>query len=108
MSDFPIVVVGTGFSGIAMGVMLKQAGIDSFTILEKAGDVGGTWRDNTYPGAACFSITPMAMPENPVPTMTIGKSPMWMIVLSAKSTCQYCPHRTVEIGGLCCYCPGHA
>ena len=53
MNDFPIVVVGTGFSGIAMGVALKGAGIDSFVILEKAGDVGGTWRDNTYPGAAC-------------------------------------------------------
>ena len=53
MKDFPIVVVGTGFSGIAMGVLLKRAGIDSFTILEKAGDVGGTWRENTYPGAAC-------------------------------------------------------
>jgi cation diffusion facilitator CzcD-associated flavoprotein CzcO len=46
-------VVGTGFSGIAMGVALKDAGIDSFVILEKAGDIGGTWRDNTYPGAAC-------------------------------------------------------
>jgi cation diffusion facilitator CzcD-associated flavoprotein CzcO len=53
MGAFPIVIVGTGFSGIAMGVLLKRAGIDSFTILEKAGDVGGTWRDNTYPGAAC-------------------------------------------------------
>jgi cation diffusion facilitator CzcD-associated flavoprotein CzcO len=53
MSDFPIVVVGSGFSGIAMGVALKGAGIDSFVILEKAGDIGGTWRDNTYPGAAC-------------------------------------------------------
>ena len=53
MKPFPIVIVGSGFSGIAMGVLLKRAGIDSFTILEKAGDVGGTWRDNTYPGAAC-------------------------------------------------------
>jgi cation diffusion facilitator CzcD-associated flavoprotein CzcO len=53
MSDFPVVVVGTGFSGIAMGVQLKRAGIESFTILEQAGDIGGTWRDNTYPGAAC-------------------------------------------------------
>ncbi|HTO53835.1 MAG TPA: NAD(P)/FAD-dependent oxidoreductase [Myxococcota bacterium] len=53
MEDFPIVVVGSGFSGIAMGVLLKRAGIESFTILEKAGDIGGTWRDNTYPGAAC-------------------------------------------------------
>jgi cation diffusion facilitator CzcD-associated flavoprotein CzcO len=51
--DFPIVIVGTGFSGIAMAVYLKQAGIHSFTLLEKAGDIGGTWRDNTYPGAAC-------------------------------------------------------
>lgn len=50
---FPIVIVGTGFSGIAVGVLLKRAGIDSFTILEKAADPGGTWRDNTYPGAAC-------------------------------------------------------
>jgi len=53
MSDFPIVIVGSGFSGIAMGVQLRRAGIESFTILEKANDVGGTWRDNTYPGAAC-------------------------------------------------------
>ena len=68
MGDFPIVIVGTGFSGIAMGAMLKRAGIDSFTILEKADDVGGTWRENTYPGAACdipshlysFSFAPKA------------------------------------------------
>lgn len=53
MQEFPIVIVGTGFSGIAMGVMLRKAGIESFTILEKADDVGGTWRDNHYPGAAC-------------------------------------------------------
>ncbi|MCW5893139.1 MAG: NAD(P)/FAD-dependent oxidoreductase [bacterium] len=53
MQDFPIVIVGTGFSGIAMGVLLRRAGIESFTILEKADDVGGTWRDNHYPGAAC-------------------------------------------------------
>jgi len=52
-SAFPIVIVGTGFSGIAMGVYLKRAGIHSFTILEKGDDVGGTWRENTYPGAAC-------------------------------------------------------
>lgn len=52
-TDFPIVIVGTGFSGVCMGKMLKDAGIESFTILEKADDVGGTWRENTYPGAAC-------------------------------------------------------
>ncbi len=45
--------MGSGFSGLAMGHYLKQAGIDSFVILEKAKEVGGTWRENTYPGAAC-------------------------------------------------------
>jgi cation diffusion facilitator CzcD-associated flavoprotein CzcO len=48
-----IVVVGAGFGGLGMGIQLKLAGIESFTILEKAGSLGGTWRDNTYPGAAC-------------------------------------------------------
>jgi cation diffusion facilitator CzcD-associated flavoprotein CzcO len=47
------VVVGAGFSGIAAGIELKRAGIDDFVILEKAERVGGTWRENTYPGAAC-------------------------------------------------------
>jgi cation diffusion facilitator CzcD-associated flavoprotein CzcO len=40
-------------SGLCMGIKLKQAGIDSFTIYEKAADVGGTWRENTYPGLVC-------------------------------------------------------
>jgi len=51
--DFPIAILGAGFAGIGMGVQLKKAGIHSFTIFERAGEVGGTWRDNTYPGAAC-------------------------------------------------------
>lgn len=46
-----IVVVGAGFGGIAVGVKLKKAGIDSFTIFEKSDRVGGTWWDNQYPGA---------------------------------------------------------
>ena len=45
-------IVGTGFSGLGMGIALQKQGVD-FLILEKADDVGGTWRDNTYPGAAC-------------------------------------------------------
>ena len=52
-SGFPILIVGTGFSGLAMAIRLKQAGFNDFLLLEKAGDVGGTWRENTYPGAAC-------------------------------------------------------
>lgn len=48
-----IAIIGSGFSGIAMAVRLQQSGITSFTIYEAAADIGGTWRDNTYPGAAC-------------------------------------------------------
>src|SRR5262245_51743597 len=47
------VIVGAGFSGICAGIQLRRAGIEDFVILEKATSVGGTWRENTYPGAAC-------------------------------------------------------
>jgi cation diffusion facilitator CzcD-associated flavoprotein CzcO len=45
-------IIGTGFSGLGMGIALQRQGVD-FLILEKADDIGGTWRDNTYPGCAC-------------------------------------------------------
>jgi cation diffusion facilitator CzcD-associated flavoprotein CzcO len=48
-----IAIIGSGFGGIGMACRLRQAGIESFTIYDKADAVGGTWRDNTYPGAAC-------------------------------------------------------
>lgn len=48
-----IAIIGSGFSGLCLGIQLKRAGIHSFTIFEKAAQLGGTWRDNTYPGAAC-------------------------------------------------------
>ena len=48
-----VAIVGTGFSGIGMAIALKRAGIDDFVLFERAGDVGGTWRDNTYPGCQC-------------------------------------------------------
>jgi len=52
-SDLEVLIVGTGFAGLGMGIHLKRAGIESFVILERADDVGGTWRDNRYPGCAC-------------------------------------------------------
>lgn len=52
-NEYEIAVIGTGFAGICMGIKLLEAGIKDFVILEKANDIGGTWRDNTYPGAAC-------------------------------------------------------
>jgi len=52
-ADFPIAIIGAGFAGIGTAIRLKQAGIESFTMFERADEIGGTWRDNTYPGAAC-------------------------------------------------------
>lgn len=47
-----VVVIGAGFSGIGMGIRLRRAGFHDFVILERARDLGGTWRDATYPGVA--------------------------------------------------------
>jgi cation diffusion facilitator CzcD-associated flavoprotein CzcO len=50
---YRVAIIGAGFGGIGMAVALKQAGIDDFVVLERADDLGGTWRDNSYPGLAC-------------------------------------------------------
>jgi len=47
------VVVGAGFGGIGAAISLRRAGFTDVTVLERADEVGGTWRDNTYPGCAC-------------------------------------------------------
>lgn len=51
--DTTVAIIGTGFSGLGMAIKLKEAGIDDFVVLERGENVGGTWRDNHYPGAAC-------------------------------------------------------
>ena len=61
------VIIGTGFAGLGMAIALQRQGVD-FVIVEKADDIGGTWRDNSYPGCACdvpshlysFSFEPKA------------------------------------------------
>ena len=73
-----IAAIGAGFSGLALGIRLLQEGMDDFVLLERKGDVGGTWRDNTYPGCACdvpshlysFSFAP-----NPDWTRTYSQQP---------------------------------
>lgn len=50
--EHEVVIVGSGFAGIGAGIRLRQAGITSFVMLESADDLGGTWRDNHYPGIA--------------------------------------------------------
>lgn len=52
-SHVRVAIVGAGFGGLGMAIKLDQAGIDDFVVLERDGDVGGTWWANTYPGCQC-------------------------------------------------------
>ena len=66
-----VAVVGAGFGGIAAGVYLRRAGIETFAIYESSLGIGGTWWDNTYPGAEvdvgshlyCYSFKPHDWPR---------------------------------------------
>src|SRR5262249_46447553 len=63
-----LAVIGAGMAGILSAIKLKEAGLTDFTVYEKADRVGGTWRENTYPGLSCdvpshlysysFALTP--------------------------------------------------
>src|SRR5690348_14963807 len=48
-----VLIVGGGFSGLCMAIKLREAGLNSFLLIEKSDDIGGTWYDNRYPGCAC-------------------------------------------------------
>ena len=50
---YRVAVIGAGFGGIGIAIALKQAGIEDFVVLDQADDLGGTWRDNSYPGLTC-------------------------------------------------------
>src|SRR5579884_3946732 len=48
-----VVVIGAGMAGVAAAIVCRQAGFDDVTVYEKGERIGGTWRENTYPGVAC-------------------------------------------------------
>lgn len=48
-----VAIIGAGFSGIGLAIRLRQRATRDFVVFERAREVGGTWRDNVYPGAAC-------------------------------------------------------
>jgi cation diffusion facilitator CzcD-associated flavoprotein CzcO len=52
-SPYRVAIVGAGFGGIGMALALERAGIQDYLVLDRAAELGGTWRDNTYPGLAC-------------------------------------------------------
>jgi cyclohexanone monooxygenase len=77
--EVEVVVVGGGFGGLLMGARLRQAGIDDVRLIEKGGDVGGTWYWNRYPGAACdvesYIYLPLLEEVGTVPTEKYAGAP---------------------------------
>src|SRR5258705_8746977 len=73
-----VAIIGAGFGGLGAAIRLKQRGIDDFVILERAGDLGGTWRDNAYPGCACD------VPSH-VYSFSFALNPTWSTTYSSQS-----------------------
>ena len=73
-----VVIVGAGFSGVGMAARLRSMGIDDFVVLDRGNDLGGTWRDNSYPGAACD------VPSN-LYSYSFALNPDWSRAFSSQS-----------------------
>jgi cation diffusion facilitator CzcD-associated flavoprotein CzcO len=76
-----VLVIGAGCSGIGAAIRLRRAGVHDFVILEKAADLGGTWRENTYPGCACdvpSALYSYSFAPNPAWTRAFaGQAEIW-------------------------------
>jgi len=79
--DVRIAIAGAGLSGLGMAIALREDGIEDFVVLERAGDLGGTWRDNSYPGCACDIASVLySYAEEPNPAWTrafAGQPEIW-------------------------------
>lgn len=87
--NFRVIVIGAGMAGILAGIKLKEAGYSNVVIYEKADRVGGTWRENTYPGLTCD------VPSHHY-TYTFARNPDWSRHLSSGSEIQAYFERTTE------------
>jgi cation diffusion facilitator CzcD-associated flavoprotein CzcO len=88
-----VIVVGAGFSGLGAGIKLREAGIDNFVILEAAADLGGTWRDNTYPGIA-VDITSFSY------SFSFEQNPFWSRIFAPGHELQTYAHHCASKYGL--------
>lgn len=78
MNDHDVLIIGAGASGLGAAIQLTQTGVRDLVVLEKAPDLGGTWRDNTYPGCACdvpSAIYSYSFAPNPSWTRTFAPQP---------------------------------
>ena len=75
MTDLRFVVIGAGMAGVLSAIKLREAGFGDVTVYEKADGLGGTWRDNTYPGVSCDVPSHMY-------TYSFAPNPEWSHVFS--------------------------
>ncbi len=73
---FRVAIAGSGFGGLGSAIRLLQGGIDDFVVLERASDLGGVWRDNSYPGCACDV-------ESHLYSFSFARNPSWTRTFSA-------------------------
>jgi cation diffusion facilitator CzcD-associated flavoprotein CzcO len=77
-ADLGVAILGAGFGGLCVAIKLRERGRDDFLVLEKAADLGGTWRDNTYPGCGCdvpAHLYSYSFAKNPHWTRTYARQP---------------------------------
>ena len=86
-------VIGAGFAGLGMSIRLRQEGIEDFVAFERASSVGGTWRDNTYPGCACD------VPSH-LYSLSFAPNPGWSRSFSAQPEIWSYLQRTAEQSGV--------
>ncbi|MCW2815236.1 MAG: hapE 1 [Nocardioides sp.] len=93
--DFELVdhlVIGAGFAGLCAAIKLQEAGERDFVVVERGADVGGTWRDNTYPGAACDVPSQLY-------SFSFAPNPDWSMSFSQQPEIQAYIRKTAEASG---------
>ena len=86
-------LIGAGFAGLCAAIKLDEAGERDFVVVEKGSDVGGTWRDNTYPGAACDVPSQLY-------SFSFAKNPDWSMSFSPQPEIQAYIQRTAREAGV--------
>ncbi|HEX5598113.1 MAG TPA: NAD(P)/FAD-dependent oxidoreductase [Micromonosporaceae bacterium] len=96
MTDTDVAIIGAGFGGLGAAIRLRQRGETDFLVFDQAGEIGGTWRDNTYPGCACdvpSHLYSYSFALNPKWTNTFsGQQEIWQYLLDCVARFGVRPH----------------
>lgn len=96
MDEVTVAIIGSGFSGLGAAIGLKEDGVDDLVVLDRADDLGGTWRDNSYPGAACdvpSQLYSFAFAPNPAWSRSFSPQPeIWDYLRDVAEAYGVLPH----------------